>query len=187
MNRRFSTLTRLALAGLASLSIAACATKKPPPPQPAPPPPPQAQQAPPETPEAPAPQPAAGPVPGSEQDFVINVGELIYFDFDKSDIRPDAQPVLTGQADWLRRWPDVKVRIEGSCDERGTREYNFALGGRRAEAVRQFLINHGVAAGRITTISYGKERPIDPGSDEQAWARNRNARTAIAEGGATGR
>jgi peptidoglycan-associated lipoprotein len=173
------------LAGLASLSIAACASHKPPPPQP-PPPPPQAQQPPPEAQEAPAPQPA-GPVPGSEQDFVINVGELVYFDFDKSDVSADAQPVLTSQANWLRRWQDVKVRIEGNADERGTREYNFALGARRAEAVRQFLIDHGVAAGRISSISYGKERPIDPGSDEQAWARNRNARTAITDGAVQGR
>ena len=94
--------------------------------------------------------------------------------------------MLTGQAAWLRRWQGVKVRIEGNCDERGTREYNFALGARRAEAVRQFLVDHGVASGRITTISYGKERPIDPGSDEQAWSRNRNARTAITDGAVAG-
>jgi len=180
MNPRLTTVARLVLAGFASLSIAACATHKPPPPQP--PPPPPAEQPPPQAQEAPPPAPSAGPVPGSERDFVVNVGDRVYFDFDKSEIRADAQPILTGQANWLRRWTGVMVRIEGNADERGTREYNFALGARRAEAVRQFLIDHGVAAGRITTMSYGKERPIDPGTGEEAWARNRNARTAIAQG-----
>jgi peptidoglycan-associated lipoprotein len=116
------------------------------------------------------------------QDFVVNVGELVYFDFNSYTLRPDALPVLDGQAAWLRRYDDIRVRIEGNCDERGTREYNLALGARRAAAVRDYLIAHGIADGRITTISYGKERPIDPGSDEAAWARNRNARTAITEG-----
>ena len=180
MNLQSTTFGRLALASLAALLVAACASHKPPPPQPPPPPPPAEQ--PPVTQNLPPPPQPTGPVPGSQQDFVINVGELVYFDFDKSDIRADAQPVLTAQAEWLRRWPAVKVRIEGNCDERGTREYNFALGARRADAVRQFLIDHGVDGSRITTISYGKERPIDPGNDEAAWARNRNARTAITEG-----
>ena len=181
MNQRSTTFARLALASLAALLVAACASKPPPPPQ-APTPPPAAEQPPPVA-EYQAPPPApTGPVPGSQQDFVINVGELVYFDFDKADIRADAQPVLGAQAAWLQRYPAVKVRIEGNCDERGTREYNFALGARRADAVRQFLIAHGVDGARITTISYGKERPIDPGSDEQAWARNRNARSAITEG-----
>jgi peptidoglycan-associated lipoprotein len=181
VNQRSTTFARLALASLAALLVAACASKPPPPPQ-APTPPPAAEQPPPVA-EYQAPPPApTGPVPGSQQDFVINVGELVYFDFDKADIRADAQPVLGAQAAWLQRYPAVKVRIEGNCDERGTREYNFALGARRADAVRQFLIAHGVDGARITTISYGKERPIDPGSDEQAWARNRNARTAITEG-----
>ena len=182
MNLRSTSFVRLAVASLAALLVTACASHKPPPPQP--PTPPPAEQPPPVTQnEAPPPQPQ-GPIPGSEQDFVINVGELVYFDFDKADIRADAQPILSAQADWLRRYPMVKVRIEGNCDERGTREYNFALGARRADAVRSFLIAHGVDGARITTISYGKEKPIDPGADEQAWARNRNARTAITEGAA---
>ncbi|HTX48769.1 MAG TPA: peptidoglycan-associated lipoprotein Pal [Caulobacteraceae bacterium] len=180
MIQQSTTFARLALASLAALLVAACASHKPPPPQ-APTPPPAAEQPPPtaqyESPPAPT-----GPIPGSQQDFVVNVGELVYFDFDQSDIRADAQPILSAQAAWLQRYPAVKVRIEGNCDERGTREYNFALGARRAYAVRQFLIAHGVDGARITTISYGKERPIDPGNDEQAWARNRNARTAITEG-----
>jgi len=182
MNPSSTSFARLALASLMALAVTACATHKGPPPQP-PVQAPQGQQGPSSENEGPSgPVQPTGPVPGSQQDFVINVGELVYFDFDKADVRADAQPVLTGQAAWLRRYPDVRVRIEGNCDERGTREYNFALGARRAESVRQFLIAHGVADGRITTISYGKERPIDPGSDEQAWSRNRNARTAITDG-----
>jgi peptidoglycan-associated lipoprotein len=121
-------------------------------------------------------------LPGSAQDFVVNVGDRVYFDFDKYDVRADAAPILSAQAAWLQRYPQVMVRIEGNCDERGTREYNFALGARRAEAVRQFLIDHGVAASRITTISYGKEQPIDSGGDESAWTKDRNARTAITAG-----
>jgi peptidoglycan-associated lipoprotein len=182
MNLSCKNLIRLALIGLAASTIAACASH--PAPAPAAPQPAQPQQPPPEQPPEAneAPQPPSGPTPGSQQDFVINVGELVYFDFDKFDVRADAQPILDGQAAWLRRYEDVRVRIEGNCDERGTREYNLALGARRANAVRDYLIAHGIAAGRITTISYGKERPLDPGSDEQAWARNRNARTAITEG-----
>jgi peptidoglycan-associated lipoprotein len=182
VNQRSTTFARLALASLAALLVAACASNKPAPAPQAPTPPPAAEQAPPPAPQYQPPPAPTGPVPGSQQDFVINVGELVYFDFDKSDIRADAQPVLSAQASWLQHYPAVKVRIEGNCDERGTREYNFALGARRADAVRQFLIAHGVDGARITTISYGKERPIDPGNDEQAWARNRNARTAITEG-----
>jgi peptidoglycan-associated lipoprotein len=171
-----------ALAVIATLS--ACATHKPPPPAaaqpPPPPPPPQSNY----SPAAPAPQVNTSPLPGSIQDFVVNVGDHVYFDFDKAGLRPDAMPILASQATWLERYPAVRVRIEGNCDERGTREYNFALGARRADAVREFLIAHGVNGARITTISYGKERPIDPGHDEAAWARNRNARTAIVEGAA---
>ena len=183
MNQRSTTFARLASASLGALLVAACASNKPPPAPQGPTPPPAAEQAPPPAPQyQPPPAPTRARVPGSQQDFVINVGELVYFDYDKSDIRADAQPVLSAQAAWLQHYPAVKVRIEGNCDERGTREYNFALGARRADSVRQFLIAHGVDGARITTISYGKERPLDPGNDEQAWARNRNGRTAITEG-----
>jgi peptidoglycan-associated lipoprotein len=120
--------------------------------------------------------------PGSEQDFVVNVGDRIYFDLDSYDVRSEAMPRLDAQAQWLARYPQVTVRIEGNADERGTREYNLALGARRAEAVRTYLINRGVPAGRIDTISYGKERPIAEGSSEDSWARNRNAHTAIVSG-----
>jgi peptidoglycan-associated lipoprotein len=121
-------------------------------------------------------------IPGSEQDFVVNVGDRVYFDYDQYTIRADAQPILDAQARWLNQYRSVTVRIEGNADERGTREYNFALGGRRAESVRDYLVNRGISPSRIETISYGKERPIDPGSNEQAWARNRNGHTAITGG-----
>ena len=123
-------------------------------------------------------------VPGSEQDFVVNVGDRVYFDLDSYEVRTDAWPRLDAQVAWLQRYPQVTVRIEGNADERGTREYNLALGARRAESVRSYLVSRGVSAARIDTISYGKERPIAAGSNEEAWARNRNAHTAIV-GGAT--
>lgn len=124
-----------------------------------------------------------GPVtPGSIRDFTINVGDRIYFDFDSYSIRADASRILAAQAAWLSRYPQVQVRIEGNADERGTREYNLALGARRAEAVRSFLIANGIPANRIDTISYGKERPIAYGSNEESWAQNRNAHTTITGG-----
>jgi len=133
--------------------------------------------------EAPPQAPVQSSVlPGSAQDFVVNAGDRVYFDFDQFNIRADAIPVLEAQASWLNRYPAVQVRIEGNCDERGTREYNFALGARRANSVKQFLIEHGVGAARITTVSYGKERPIDPGETEAAWAHNRNGHTDITSG-----
>jgi peptidoglycan-associated lipoprotein len=121
-------------------------------------------------------------LPGSQRDFVINAGDRVYFDFDHYDLRVDAQPVLDSQAAWLKRYPAVNVRIDGNCDDRGTREYNLALGARRANAVRDYLVAHGVGSGRITTISYGKEKPIDAGAGEDAWAHNRNGHTTIVSG-----
>ena len=170
--------TRFALIAGAAISIAACATKPKPMPEAPPPPPPPPPQA--YTPPPPPPQ--SGPVPGSIQDFVINAGDRVYFDYDKFDVRADAAPVLDAQAAWLRRYPAVHVRIEGNADERGTREYNFALGGRRANSVREYLLAHGIDGSRIDTVSYGKERPIDPGENDDAWAHNRNGHTAITAG-----
>ncbi|MFJ6024917.1 peptidoglycan-associated lipoprotein Pal [Brevundimonas sp. NPDC092305] len=121
-------------------------------------------------------------VPGSEQDFVVNVGDRIYFDLDSYSVRSEAFPRLDAQVSWLQRYPGVTIRIEGNADERGTSEYNLALGARRAESVRNYLIERGVNAARIDTISFGKERPIAAGSSEDAWARNRNAHTAIVSG-----
>jgi peptidoglycan-associated lipoprotein len=172
-------LADLALAAMAAAALAACASHPPPPPVTPHAPPPQEGPPPPPGEEAPPPEATGAPVPGSARDFIINVGDRVYFDFNATEIR--ATPVLDGQSAWLRRYPDVRVRIEGNCDERGTREYNFALGARRADAVRAYLIAHGVSPGRITTISYGKEQPIDPGNDDAAWAKDRNAHTAITE------
>jgi peptidoglycan-associated lipoprotein len=168
---------RLAMIGLAAAALAACATQPKPGPEGPPPPPP-----PPPSTVPPPPPVQSGVTPGSVQDFVVNVGDRVYFDFDKYDIRSDAQPILAAQSAWLNRYQSVQIRIEGNCDERGTREYNLALGARRANSVRVFLVSHGIAPGRITTISYGKERPIDPGTGEEAWQHNRNGHTAITGG-----
>jgi peptidoglycan-associated lipoprotein len=174
---------RLALITASVLAVAACA-HKPKPSFPVQPPTAPAQRAPERTPDrAPAPQPVSqAPLPGSERDFVVNVGDRVYFDFDKYNVREDAQPILQAQAEWLKRYPAVQVRIEGNCDERGTREYNLALGARRANAVREFLVSHGVEAGRISTVSYGKEKPIDAGSGDEADQHNRNGHTALVSG-----
>lgn len=99
--------------------------------------------------------------------------EKIYFDFDQSDLKSESQTVLKKKADWLREHPAYSLRIEGNCDERGTNEYNLALGDRRANSAKKFLVALGIAEGRIATISYGEERPEDPGHNEGAWAKNR--------------
>ncbi|WP_426014604.1 peptidoglycan-associated lipoprotein Pal [Caulobacter sp. DWR2-3-1b2] len=175
-------VARLAMIGLAAASLAACASRPKPqgpvatttPSQPSTPPYSQ-----PTGPNSPV---NTGALPGTVQDFVINIGERIYFDTDSYEVRSDAQPTLGAQAQWLNRYPAVRVRIEGNADERGTREYNLALGARRANAVREFLVSQGVSGARIETLSYGKEKPIDGGSGDDSWAKNRNARTAITDG-----
>jgi peptidoglycan-associated lipoprotein len=106
-------------------------------------------------------------------------GDKIFFDFDQAVIRDDARPTLDGQADWLNRNKNVSVQIAGDCDERGTEEYNIGLGNRRAYAAESYLAAKGVAQSRMSTISYGKDRPIAQGSTEEAWAQNRNAITSI--------
>jgi peptidoglycan-associated lipoprotein len=106
-------------------------------------------------------------------------GDKIFFDFDQAVIRDDARPILDVQADWLNRNKSVNVQIAGDCDERGTEEYNIALGNRRAYAAESYLAAKGVAPSRMTTISYGKDRPIAQGSTEEAWAQNRNAITSV--------
>ena len=118
-------------------------------------------------------------VPGSQQDLEASAGDRVFFAFDRSDISAEAREILTRQADWLRRYPNVSVTIEGHCDERGTREYNLALGERRAQAVKNVLVASGIPASRISTISYGKERPIVVGSNDEAWAQNRVAITTV--------
>lgn len=117
--------------------------------------------------------------PGSRQDFVQNVGDRVFFEFDRSDITPEGRATLEKQAEWLKRYQNVTVTVEGHCDDRGTREYNLALGNRRAAAVKRMLVSLGVAGNRIAVISYGKERPIVVGDNEQAWAQNRVGITVI--------
>ncbi|HLY91598.1 MAG TPA: peptidoglycan-associated lipoprotein Pal [Acetobacteraceae bacterium] len=121
----------------------------------------------------------SGPVPGSEEDLVANVGDRVFFAFNASNLAPDAQATLDKQAGWLGKYQQVNVQVAGNCDDRGTEEYNLALGQRRANSSRDYLVARGVAAARITTISYGKDRPTAMGDNEQAWAQNRNTITAV--------
>lgn len=123
-----------------------------------------------------------GPVPGSVADFQASVSDRVFFDVDQYSLRPDARATLEKQAAWLAKYPTVRVMIEGNADERGTREYNLALGARRASATKDYLVSLGVAANRVETVSYGKERPIDPRSNETAWSLNRNGHTSITSG-----
>jgi peptidoglycan-associated lipoprotein len=127
----------------------------------------------------PAPAPAAGIVPGSQEDLVKNVGNIVFFGFNKSNLVPDAKSTLDRQAAWLGKYAQNNVQLAGNCDERGTEEYNLALGQHRADSARDYLVAKGVAAARINTISYGKDRPIALGHDEQAWAQNRNVQTSV--------
>lgn len=120
-----------------------------------------------------APTAIAGPTPGTQEHLVVNVGDRVFFDFDKSDLRPEARATVEALAVWMNDFPSTTLSLEGHCDERGTREYNLALGERRANAVRDYLVALGIAPNRLTTISYGKERPAVLGSNEEAWAQNR--------------
>jgi peptidoglycan-associated lipoprotein len=113
--------------------------------------------------------------PGSQEDLAQRVGDRIFFDSDRSDLRTDARRTVEGWAGWLRQNPTVAAVVEGHADERGTREYNLALGERRAAAARNFLISQGIEARRVSTVSFGKERPTVLGSTEQAWSQNRRA------------
>lgn len=124
--------------------------------------------------------PGRGPAtPGSERDFVQNVGDIVYFSTDSSDLTPEAQQTLAGQARWLQQYPQYTITIEGHADERGTREYNIALGARRATSVRNYLAQHGIGANRIRTISFGKERPVAVCNDISCWSQNRRAQTVL--------
>src|SRR5438874_4494882 len=117
--------------------------------------------------------------PGSQQDLASTAGDRVFFAYDQADISSEGQQTLQRQAQWLRRYPNVSVTIEGHCDERGTREYNLALGERRAQAVKNVLVASGIPAARISTISYGKERPEIPHSDDQSYAQNRRGVTTV--------
>ena len=159
----------IAIAALATLG--ACASR----PDPAPTPTPTA-------PSGPVAQAPSGPRAGSVEDFRVSVGDRVFFGYDRFDLSPEARQVLERQAAWMRQYPNVRVLLAGNCDERGTREYNLALGARRAAAARDYLVSLGVVATRIETVSYGKERPIDSRANEQGWSVNRNANTQIVSG-----
>lgn len=156
---RFARHGRLAVALCAGLSIAACAKA-----------------------------PVAGfnadasAIPGSPQDFAQNVGDRVFFESDSSDLTPKAQATLDRQVAWLQRYDNGPFTIEGNADERGTREYNFALGARRAEATKEYLAARGIPNSRIRTISYGKERPVAVCNDISCWSQNRRAATVVAGG-----
>jgi peptidoglycan-associated lipoprotein len=121
-------------------------------------------------------------VPGSAEDLRVNVGDTVHFDYDAYNVTNEDRSVLQRQAAWLAKYPSIRVTVEGHCDERGTREYNLALGARRANSVKEYLVSLGVSAGRVETISYGKERPICTQSDESCWAQNRRGVTTITGG-----
>jgi peptidoglycan-associated lipoprotein len=117
--------------------------------------------------------------PGSQQDFVVNVGDRVFFDTDQTDLSPQARATLDKQAQWLSQYNRYTFTIEGHADERGTREYNIALGARRAQTVREYLISRGIDAQRMRTISYGKERPVAVCNDISCWSQNRRAVTVL--------
>jgi peptidoglycan-associated lipoprotein len=124
-------------------------------------------------------------IPGSAEDLRVNVGDTVHFDYDHYELRDEDRNILQRQASWLQKYPQVRVTVEGHCDERGTREYNLALGARRANAVKEYLVGLGVSAGRLTTISYGKERPICTQSSEDCYAQNRRGVTTVTSGAAS--
>ena len=120
--------------------------------------------------------------PGSQQDFVVNVGDRIFFETDSTDLTSTAQATLDKQAEWLNRYSRYSFTMEGHADERGTREYNFALGARRAEVAKNYLMSRGVSGARIRTVSYGKERPVAVCDDISCWSQNRRAVTVLSGG-----
>jgi peptidoglycan-associated lipoprotein len=161
----------------AVLALAGCASKPKPAPE-APPP-----EAPPSS--SVQSQVETTVVPGSVQDFRVNVGDTVHFEYDRYTVKSEDRDLLQRQAAWLQKYPQVRVTIEGHCDERGTREYNLALGARRANAVKEYLASLGISSARVDTISYGKERPICTESDESCWSQNRRGVTTITSGAAT--
>jgi peptidoglycan-associated lipoprotein len=120
--------------------------------------------------------------PGTERDFAVNVGDVVHFQVDSSALTGEAQGILGRQAVWLNQYPQYTITVEGHADERGTREYNIALGARRAMAVKTYLAGRGVSAARMRTISYGKERPVAVCDDISCWSQNRRAQTVLNSG-----
>ena len=168
-------MNKIAIAVTLASALALSACKKDPPEEL--PPAPQGPIT--QTPSGPA-QPGA-PVPGTQAHFAQEMSgrDVIYFDTDRFNIDAQDQAALQQQANYLRQYPNVRATIEGHCDERGTREYNLALGERRANAAKNYLVSLGIPADRLTTVSYGKERPVALGSNESAWAQNRRAVTIV--------
>jgi peptidoglycan-associated lipoprotein len=166
--KRFSVGLKLAAITFAVV-LAGCETK---------PPPAQPQQ----TPAPAVTQQSSSIVPGSAEDLRVNVGDTVHFDYDKYAVLDSDKSTLQRQAAWLGKYPSVRVTVEGHCDERGTREYNLALGARRANAVKEYLVSLGVSAARVDTVSYGKERPMCTDSTESCWGQNRRGVTTIASG-----
>ncbi len=167
------TKTATLIIATSLLALGACAKK---PPKDLPPPPVDS------TAPVTAPTSGQGVVPGSQEDFVATVSaDRIFFDTDSSEVDAPDQATLQSQAAWLARYPEKRITVEGHCDERGTREYNLALGERRANATKNALVALGVSTARITTVSYGKERPDATGSDEDAYAKNRRAVTVTVQ------
>ena len=165
----------LAVASIAALA-AACAST---PPEETPPPPTRTEvpsNPPRTTPDNP------GPRPGSPEHFVATAGDRVFYDLDQYSLRPEARETLRRQAEWLNAYPGTTILVAGNADERGTREYNLALGARRANSARDYLVSLGVSPSRIQTVSYGKERPTCMQSNEACWAQNRNAITSISGG-----
>jgi len=167
--KTFAIGPKLAAAAIA-IFVVGCA-KEPPPPAPAP-----APMA------APAPAPMSKIIPGSAEDLRVNVGDTVHFDFNAYSVLDADKATLQRQAAWLAKFPAIKVTVEGNADERGTREYNLALGARRANAVKEYLVSLGVSSARVDTVSYGKEKPICSESTESCWAQNRRGVTIIAAG-----
>jgi len=165
----------LSLLAGASLFATACASN----PKPEPTPPPTVAEAPRPAPVAPTPIPSnpapAGAAAGSKADFAAKSTDRVYFDYDQYNLDDADRRALATQVTWLKQFPSTRVEVQGHADERGTRDYNIALGDRRAQSVSQYLQSQGIAAGRIQTISFGKDKPLDAGHDEAAWARNRNS------------
>jgi peptidoglycan-associated lipoprotein len=169
--------TSLLALGAVAMLASACASNPEPEPTPAP-----VAAAPAPTPP-PAPRPVApspaGPSAGSKAHFAATATDRVYFDYDQYSLDATDIRALQGQVAWLKQFGGARVQVEGHADERGTSEYNIALGARRANAVADYLKSQGVADGRVSTISFGKDKPIDPGHDEAAWSRNRNAYTNV--------
>ena len=166
---KISTAMTLA-AFSAALILAGCSTPKP---VAETPPPMETHETPPVT---------SSIVPGSAEDLRVNVGDTVHFAYNEYNIEDNDKSTLQRQATWLQKYPSVKVTVEGDCDERGTREYNLALGARRANAVKEYLVSLGVSASRVETISYGKEHPICTQSTEDCWAQNRRGVTGVSGG-----